>query len=75
MITSLRLVEILVAACLIGVILLQVSGQGSGLFGAAESTGRVRRGLDKLLFQFTIVLTVLFLVIALLSARFAGRLS
>lgn len=75
MVTSLRLAEILIALFLVGVILLQVRGEGGGVFGAAESTGRVRRGLDLLLFRFTIILVVFFLVIALLSARFAGRLS
>lgn len=70
--TSLNTVEILVAVFLIAVILFQVRGEGAGIFSAAESTGRVRRGLDLLLFRFTVVLVVLFLVIALLSARFGS---
>lgn len=62
---------ILVSILLIAVILLQVRGEGSGAFGAAQSTFRVRRGIDLLLFRFTIGLIVLFVGLAILSARFA----
>ena len=71
MANSLHVIQILIAVFLIGAVLLQVRGEGSGMFGAAESSGlRVRRGLDKLLFQATIVLIILFLGVALLTARF-----
>jgi preprotein translocase subunit SecG len=62
-------VMILVATLLIITILLQVRGQGSGMFGASESNFRVRRGMERFLFQFTIALIVLFLAIGLFSAR------
>ena len=68
--TSLGIAEILISIILIGTILLQVRGQGSGLFGSAQGTQRVRRGVDKLLFQGTIVFTFIFVLISLLSARF-----
>ena len=61
---------ILVSVLLIAVILMQVRGEGSGAFGAAQSTFRVRRGIDLLLFRFTIGLIVLFVGLAILSARF-----
>ncbi|MQF83014.1 preprotein translocase subunit SecG [SAR202 cluster bacterium AD-802-E10_MRT_200m] len=61
---------ILASTLLITTILLQVRGTGSGLFGAAQSTYRVRRGVEKLLFQFTIVLTVIFIVIAIVFVQF-----
>lgn len=64
-----NIVMILVATLLIVTILLQVRGQGSGLFGAGESNFRVRRGMERFLFQFTIALIVIFLAIGLLSAR------
>ena len=60
----------LASALLITTILLQVRGTGSGLFGAAQSTYRVRRGIEKLLFQFTIILTVVFLIIAMVFVQF-----
>jgi len=73
MITYLGLTQILVSTLLIATILLQVRGQGGGLFGSAQGSYRVRRGVEKLLFQFTIVLTVFFLLISLLMVYFSGR--
>ena len=73
MITYLGLTQILVSILLIATILLQVRGQGGGLFGSAQGSYRVRRGVEKLLFQFTIVLTVLFLLVSLLMVYFSGR--
>ena len=73
MITYLGLTQILVSILLILTILLQGRGQGGGLFGSAQGTYRVRRGVEKLLFQFTIVLTVFFLLISLLMVYFSGR--
>ena len=51
------------------VILFQVRELGSGLFGSATTTYRVRRGLEKTLFQATIVLVVIFIVVSILSVR------
>ena len=62
---------IIISIALITVILLQIRGEGSGAFGAAQSTFRVRRGVELLFFRFTIVLIVVFVVIAILSARFS----
>jgi preprotein translocase subunit SecG len=64
---------IIVSVVLILVLLLQVRGGGlGGIFGQADSTFRTRRGLEKTLFQFTIVLVVVFVVLAILSARWSG---
>lgn len=60
--------QILVALLLIAVILIQVRGQGSGFFGSAQASFRTRRGVEKTLFQFTIVLAILFTLLAILSA-------
>ena len=62
---------IVISIALIAVILLQIRGEGSGAFGAAQSTFRVRRGVELLFFRFTIVLIVVFVAIAILSARFS----
>ncbi len=54
--------QILVSAVLIGVVLLQAKGSGFGAgLGGSTSAFRTRRGLEKTLFQATIVLTALFL--------------
>ena len=65
------IIQIITAVLLIVVVLLQVRGQGGGLFGSSESTYRTRRGVEKTLFQFTIVLAGLFLVISIISVRVA----
>ena len=62
----LAIAEILVSIALIGIILIQVRGEGLGGLGGS-SFARTRRGLEKLLFQFTIVLAIIFLSISALS--------
>lgn len=64
--------QIIVSVVLIVVLLLQVRGGGlGGIFGQADSTFRTRRGLEKTLFQFTIVLVLVFVALAILSARWS----
>ena len=62
-------VQIVLSVMLIVVVILQVKGQGGGLFGAAESSYRTRRGLEKTLFEFTIGLIVVFIFVSILSVR------
>ena len=63
----LNITELIVAVTLILVILVQVKGGGSGLFGSAEGSFRTRRGVEKTLFQFTIALGVVFVMLSMLS--------
>lgn len=74
--TYLHIAQIMVSVVLIGVILLQVRGGGlGGIFGQADSTFRARRGVEKTLFQFTIALVVVFIILAVLSTlEQAGRI-
>jgi len=65
--TYLNLAQILVSLVIILVILAQVKEGGGGLFGSAQSSIRTRRGLEKTLFQFTIVLSAVFLGMSILS--------
>ena len=65
----LNLIQILVSITLVLVILLQVREMGTGLFGSARATYRVRRGLEKTLFQFTIILVIVFILVSILSVR------
>ena len=62
-------IQILIAIVLVSVILVQVRGQGTGLFGSAEGSYRTRRGLEKALFQFTIVLSIVFVAASMISVR------
>ena len=66
----LSIAQILVSIALIACCLLQARGAGlGGIFGAAESVYRTKRGVEKTLFQFTIFLAVLFVVICVITVR------
>jgi preprotein translocase subunit SecG len=58
--------QILVSIALIVAILLQARGVGlSGTFGGDSAVYRSRRGVERRLWQFTILLLVLFIIFAL----------
>lgn len=62
----LAIAEILISIALIAVILLQVKGEGIGGLQSGSFV-RTRRGLEKTLFQLTIVLVVIFLSVSAVS--------
>jgi len=63
----LLIAQIVVAVALIIVLTLQIHGGGlGGIFGQPDSVYRTRRGAEKTLFQFTIGLTILFVIICIL---------
>lgn len=62
--------QIVIAVALIAVLALQVKGGGlGGIFGQADSVYRTRRGVEKTLFQVTIVLAVIFIVLSVVLVR------
>lgn len=62
------IIQIAVAAILIVAILLQNRGAGLGAaFGGEGNVYRTRRSLEKLLFQATIVLSIIFFVTAFIN--------
>ena len=67
--TAINLVMIIVSVTLIFVILLQGRGSSfSGGFGGdSSSIYRTRRGVEKTLFQFTIGISVFFVILAIIS--------
>jgi preprotein translocase subunit SecG len=68
--TYLNISQIVLAVALILIVLLQVRGGGlGGIFGQADTVYRTKRGLEKTMFQLTIVLAVLFIIIAIISLR------
>ena len=66
-----NLAQLIVSIVLVMLILVQVREGGSGLFGAAQNTLRTRRGMERTLVQFTIMLIGIFLLISIFSVRFA----
>lgn len=64
--------QIIVSVALIVAILLQSRGTGlSGTFGGDSAVYRSRRGVERRLWQFTIVLLILFVAFSLASFIFA----
>ena len=64
----LAIAEILVSIGLIAAVLLQSRGAGLGAtFGGESSAYRSRRGVEKTLFQFTIIMAALFVTVCLVS--------
>ncbi|HAT22197.1 MAG: preprotein translocase subunit SecG [Dehalococcoidia bacterium] len=66
--TAINIIMIFVSLLLVAVILMQVKGQGTALFGAAESSFRTRRGIELALFRFTIALVGVFILVSIISA-------
>ncbi len=67
---ALQIVSIIVSVVLIILVLMQAKGAGLGdLLGGGETGGitRTRRGLEKTLYQITVVLGFAFLMVAILS--------
>ena len=67
---ALQIVSIIVSVVLVILVLMQAKGSGLGdLLGGGERGGitRTRRGLEKTLYQVTIVLGFVFLMVAILS--------
>lgn len=68
--TYLSIALIILSLALILIILLQARGGGlGGIFGSASSVFRTKRGIEKTLFQLTIVLVVLFIALSLLALK------
>jgi preprotein translocase subunit SecG len=68
--TYLNVAQIVLAIALVAVILLQVRGGGlGGIFGQPDTVYRTKRGVEKILFQLTIALSVLLVVVSLVSLK------
>jgi preprotein translocase subunit SecG len=62
--------QMLVSIALMASVLLQARGAGLGAtFGGDSSVYRSRRGIEKRLFQFTVVLVVLFVIFSIAAFR------
>lgn len=70
----LNLAQLLISIVLVVVVLLQTRGGDIGAaFGAGGGGGssfRTRRGLEKTLFQLTIILAIIFVGVSALSVRY-----
>ena len=68
MVTYFNIAEIIISVVLVVVLLLQSRGSGfNGTFNSDTSVFRTRRGVEKTLFQLTIVLVLVFVIVSILS--------
>lgn len=61
----LPIIQMIIAALLIGAILLQARGSGlSSVFGGESTFYHTRRGIEKFIFWATVILAILFIAIS-----------
>ncbi|GLV57418.1 hypothetical protein KDH_42540 [Dictyobacter sp. S3.2.2.5] len=73
---AIRVVQIILSIAVVVFILLQARGAGLGSAFGGSSAGSVfktRRGVERLIFNATIIFIVLFALISVLSAAIAAR--
>ena len=70
MATYFNVAQIVLAIAIILIILLQVRGGGlGGIFGQADTVYRTKRGVEKTMFQFTVALAIIFVIVSMLSLK------
>lgn len=68
MIKALQITQLVLAFLVMGAIILQQRGTGlGGAFGSDSMAYRSRRGIEKLLYNSTVVLGIIFVILALLN--------
>ncbi len=62
--------QMVISVALVVAVLLQIRGGGlGGIFGQPDSVYRTKRGVEKVIFQLTLVLVVLFAAVSLLMLK------
>lgn len=70
--TYLAVAQILISVALIATVMFQIRGGGlGGIFGQPDSVYRTRRGIEKTLLRLTIVLVIVFIILAISIVNFA----
>lgn len=65
--TSLEIIQIIVSITLVALVLMQGKGGGlGGIFGSDTGVYKTRRGVEKVLFQATIGVSIVFFLLSLL---------
>jgi len=71
--TFVLIAQIILAVLLVVLVVLQTQSSGAGsMFGSDTSVYRTRRGLEKTLYQATIGVSIVFIVISIFSVLVAG---
>ena len=67
----LNVAQILVSIALVAVVLLQARGRGLGAGMGGSTITRTRRGVEKTIFQLTIALAAVFIIVSAISVTAA----
>jgi len=71
--TFVLIAQIIVSVLLVVLVVLQTQSSGAGsIFGSDTSVYRTRRGLEKTLYQATIAVSVIFIMISLVAVLLTG---
>jgi preprotein translocase subunit SecG len=62
------ILQLITSIFLILIIIIQVRGQSVNIFGGGGDNFRTRRGFEKILFQLTIIVSVIFVSLGLINA-------
>ena len=66
----LNVAQIVVSVALVLVILFQTKGGGlGGIFGQPDTVYRTKRGVEKTMFQLTVVLVIMFIILAIITLK------
>jgi preprotein translocase subunit SecG len=69
MVIAINIVQIIVSVTLIAILLMQMKGEGlGGIFGGDSSVYHQRRGIEATMFNITVALVAIFLLLSLFSA-------
>lgn len=68
----LKVATVVVATCLVGLVMLQARNGGLGDMFGGENLYRTRRGVEKTVFDMTVVFSGLFLLLAFLSVYYSS---
>ncbi len=73
MATFLLIAQILLGIALTALIVFQTQNSGAGsVFGSDTTVYRTRRGLEKTLYQATIILSIIFVLLTMVTVRVIG---
>lgn len=71
--TFVLIAQIILAILLVVLVVLQTQSSGAGsMFGTDTSVYRTRRGLEKTLYQATIGVSIVFIIVSILSVLITG---
>ncbi|MDD4874285.1 MAG: preprotein translocase subunit SecG [Dehalococcoidales bacterium] len=70
MATYLIIAQMVLSVTLVLLLLMQTKGGGlGGIFGQADTVYRTRRGIEKTVFQLTLIIVTLFVTVSLLMLK------